>query len=523
VRNALPIVCSRVVRWLNGALWAVGSAAAAFWDKWSASGLLGHQIDAAVATAASSGGGLLSLRQYLEIALVPSTVPAGVLLIALVLGLAVSDSWDEKQSEVWEQVAGGALLLTYFKELFPRVMELGEVVVNSRETVGARALILWKMTTTAMMVASIFFSALMLGLVNDHDDGTCDCHVDGATLCTGACVGQCQLPACREREGQPPASWGVCSQAANVAACSSLGDDLCGWDTSGMASVSCLAHCLARCSATGCREIPGQPTAYGGLCEESLNNRTQCMLYHEFCEWISGGERHVLHTNTTGGLHDHHDFTPGMTVAFFFAFFIDGVVLAYDDNPVAMDSKLVKQLILSAVFSIDNLLDGLGLVPVLQDAFGDGWWFIMVLFSGCVLLGAVCTACLRRFLPHPLVHLLWFCLGTTTILYGAMELLTKGLEWPAVVGMCLVWLVLFCGDVVDDIVDAAGSVQMDKVPPWTSLSSSRQQVFAETTRSAGLVSSINDMTHSGGGAGGGTARVPPPSGPAPEPEPRWPC
>ena len=55
---------------------------------------------------------------------------------------------DEQQSEFWEQVAGGALLLTYFKELFPRVMELGEVVVNSRETVGARALIWKKMTTT---------------------------------------------------------------------------------------------------------------------------------------------------------------------------------------------------------------------------------------------------------------------------------------------------------------------------------------------------------------------------------------
>ena len=489
MHNALAIIDPLSCR---GSLARSGPlAAAAFRDKWSASGLQGYQIDAAVAT--SSGGGL-TLRQYLAIALVPSIVPSGVLLIALVLGLAVSDDWDEQQSEFWEQVAGGALLLTYFKELFPRVMELGEVVVNSRETVGARALIWKKMTTTAMMVACIFFSALMLGLANDHDDdasGTCD----GAPSCTNSCVASCKLPACREREGRPAADWGVCTAGKTADACSGLGGDLCAWDTSGTASVNCLAHCLAECS-TGCREIPGQPPAYEGLCEESLHNRTACAQYHEFCEWISGGERRVLHT--TGGVHDHQSFTPGRTVSFFFVFFIDGVVLAYDDNPVAMDSKLVKQLILSAVFSIDNLLDGLGLVPVLQDAFGDGWWGIMVLFSVCVLLGAVCTACLRKFLPDPFVHLMWFCLGTTTILYGAMELLTKGLEWPALVGMCLVWLVLFCGDCFEEVVGAAGTgrtdhVEMDEAPTWASLASSRQQVFAETTRAAGLVSSISNM------------------------------
>ena len=79
-----------------------------------------------------------------------------------------------------------------------------------------------------------------------------------------------------------------------------------------------------------------------------------------------------------------------------------------------LDLTLVRKLLLSLVFAIDNLLDGFGLVPVLKEAFGEeDWWVIMIVFSACVLAGATSTALLRYALPYPLLHLAWLSLATT--------------------------------------------------------------------------------------------------------------
>ena len=148
---------------------------------------------------------------------------------------------------------------------------------------------------------------------------------------------------------------------------------------------------------------------------------------------------------------DRPKFTPGATVAYFIGFYVDGVCLAYDDEPVAFNRKLIKKLILSAVFSIDNLLDGFGLAPVLREAFGPMWWSaVMLAFSGCVLLGAVVTAYLRYYIESPVVHVAYFSASTTAILYGALELTDRGLTLWVAAGMALVWFVLFVGDLFGD-------------------------------------------------------------------------
>ena len=148
-------------------------------------------------------------------------------------------------------------------------------------------------------------------------------------------------------------------------------------------------------------------------------------------------------------------FTPADTVAYFIGFFVDGVALAYDDNKIECNRKLVKRLILSGVFAVDNFLDGFGLAPVLRDAFGDGWWLIMVLFSLCVYLGAFCTALLRHTLPDEsfhgkMVHLVWYSIATLSILDGGMELAPHGLSLFVSLGMAITWLFLFLGDAADD-------------------------------------------------------------------------
>ena len=159
-------------------------------------------------------------------------------------------------------------------------------------------------------------------------------------------------------------------------------------------------------------------------------------------------------------------------------------------QPVRCDATLVKKMIMSLVFAVDNLLDGFGLVcldrrsnecmnewlhewpsqrralprrhswshlvssspshlissrhissslihqvPILKEAFGDDYWVCMLLFSACVLLGAVCTALLRHFAPSPVFHLIWLSLATTSILVGSLQLCSHGLSIYVMTGI----------------------------------------------------------------------------------------
>ena len=64
----------------------------------------------------------LTLRDLLTIALVPALVPALVLLLALAIAFGLGALSPPVRS-LFEQIAGGALLITYLKEIFPQVME----------------------------------------------------------------------------------------------------------------------------------------------------------------------------------------------------------------------------------------------------------------------------------------------------------------------------------------------------------------------------------------------------------------
>lgn len=273
----------------------------------------------------------LNLGARLAIGLVPSSVPAIMLVVSIGICMAIGDLPDALDSS-FEQIAGGALLITYIKELFPKVMEQGDTVVNSiiaSRGDGGASLKRTKAQITLLIVACISTSAVL--------------------------------------------------QAAAVG-------------------------------------FPGDP--FG----------------------VSASDPHA----------PHESFTPAATIPYFVGFFVDGVVLAYDDTPVRCDKTLAPKLLLSLVFAIDNLLDAFGLVPVLKIAFGGNWWIMMLGFSACVLLGAVCTALLLWMLPSPTLHLVFLSLTSTSFLVGALQLISHGLSVSCMVGVAVVWVVLFVGDLVSE-------------------------------------------------------------------------
>ena len=307
----------------------------------------------------------LTLSQRIVIGLVPATVPALVLIIALGIAVGIGEL-SESLGNASEQIAGGALLITYYKELFPNVMESGDSAVAAiiKGSTDKSTVILAKIAVTVLIVLSFSTSAIL------------------------------------------------------------------------------------QTAAAG----------FPGLNPEESGSGT--------------GAEHI--------------FTPAETIAYFIGFFVDGVVLAYDDEPVACDLSLVKKMIMSLVFAIDNLLDGFGLVPVLKEAFGEYWWVIMFVFSGCVIAGALTTAMLRHCIPSPLFHTCFLSLATTSILVGALELTPHGLSVYVCVGIVAVWVVLFVGDLVSESDEEEGDVPHlgahdlaaePHAPPSTSLWSPSHQQF----------------------------------------------
>ena len=72
----------------------------------------------------------LTLRQYLMIGLVPSSVPALVLIVALLCAIGLGELGTGTRS-AFEQIAGGALLITYLKEIFPLRVLFGSLQLLS--------------------------------------------------------------------------------------------------------------------------------------------------------------------------------------------------------------------------------------------------------------------------------------------------------------------------------------------------------------------------------------------------------
>lgn len=273
-------------------------------------------------------GGELSLVQRLMIGVVPSAIPAFVLIVALGLATAIGEL-PEPIGFAAEQVAGGALLITYMKELLPRLMEMGNAAVHSKSAgKPAKNIVRTKVLTTSLIVFWMSVSAIL---------------------------------------------------------------------------------------QSGADGFPG------------------------------------LLPPKAGEGHEKNVFTPASTIAYYAGFFVDGVCLSYDDNPVRLDKTLVKKMMFSLVFSIDNFLDGFGLVPVLKEAYGGRyWWTVMLAFSACVLLGAICTGCLRHFVLSPMFHVCFLAFATTSILVGALQLCSHGVSVWVMLGIAIVWMVLFVGDLLGE-------------------------------------------------------------------------
>mmetsp|Transcript_23904 Transcript_23904/g.39535 ORF Transcript_23904/g.39535 Transcript_23904/m.39535 type:complete len:312 (+) Transcript_23904:54-989(+) len=267
----------------------------------------------------------LTLGDRLAIALVPSSVPAIVILAALGCALVIGDLPD-----FYEEIAGGALLITYIKELFPKVAEQGETAVQYLLKGKSLSVIQCKIAATSVTVACV----------------------------TLAVIGQDGL------NGFPGEFFGMAST-----------------------------------------EVPeAQPQTY----------------------------------------------TPTMTVNYFVGFFVDGLTLAYDDVPISCDKSLFKKMIMSLVFSIDNFLDGFGLTPVYHKAFGDDWLLFFVGNAVSVLAGALSTALVLHLVPSPVVQLGWLSFATTFVLLGAIQLMPNGMNTHVMIGVVVVWVVLFAGDLTDE-------------------------------------------------------------------------
>ena len=299
------------------------------------------------ASAPRGSGASFTLGECLAIALVPSSVPCVALLLALGLAMAMGHL-PKDLVQMYEQIAGGALLITYIKELFPMVLDQAKVAAD----------------------------ALAVTAGGDATDGSRPSH--GALVCIKI--------------------WTAVLMIGSIAASAIVQTALAGF--------------------------PGVLTEEG----EGANS------LHALPQ--------ALHVGV---------FTPADTAAYYIGFFVDGVVLAYGDKPIRCDASLARTLLISLVFAIDNLLAGFGLVPVLKEAYGEEhWWLIMLAFAACILLGAVLTAALRYYAPSPVLHLVWFAFGTTSILVGALELMPYGLNIYVMLGIILVWMVLVVGDVVTE-------------------------------------------------------------------------
>ena len=82
------------------------------------------------ASAPRRSGAPFTLGECLAMALVPSSVPCLALLVALGMAMAFG-RLPEDLTQMFEQVAGGALLITYIKELFPKVMDQGTAAAEA--------------------------------------------------------------------------------------------------------------------------------------------------------------------------------------------------------------------------------------------------------------------------------------------------------------------------------------------------------------------------------------------------------
>ena len=305
---------------------------------------------------------IFSLSDLMKIAIVPATVPAAVLLVALAIAFGLGELSVPVRS-FFEQIAGGALLVTYMKEIFPMLMERLDVHVKALgpTTAATRRAKLWRWAGLVLLVV-------------------------GTTLLS------------------------ACAQAA-------------------FEGFPGMLHNNRRCGGT-VNTTPGESPA----------------IVHAGSVACTGTGKRGRSTDD-----DSAEFTQGDTLPYFLGFFVDGVVLAYDDNKVECNRKLVKTMVLSCVLAVDNFLDGFGLAPVLQEAFGDSWWLVMLAFAGCVELGAVSTALLRYLVSSTsYLHLIWFGFATLSILDGAMELAQSGLTVYVAVGMALTWLFLAMGDMAGD-------------------------------------------------------------------------
>lgn len=168
-----------------------------------------------------------------------------------------------------------------------------------------------------------------------------------------------------------------------------------------------------------------------------------------------------------GFLHDQGDeLDAGDAVPFAIAFFVDGVVLAYDAEPtevvVVPAGASVRERIriqwrrirpcfsvLTLVVSIDNAVDGVGMYQHLDEDLMPRWIYYIG-FVVVIYLGGVVTLLIRHVQSEGL-QALWYAFGAFSILVGGMELADDGLTTSVLFGFILVWAILMLGDAgVDD-------------------------------------------------------------------------
>lgn len=121
----------------------------------SGKGAKSKQIEA---SASAPLQGSFTLGQMLLMALVPSTVPGSAHLLALTLALLFGKLAGNLNG-ICEQVAGGALLITYIKELFPKVIRQCNLAIEEQARLGGGA------TGTALSFIRVWCTLLMVGSI----------------------------------------------------------------------------------------------------------------------------------------------------------------------------------------------------------------------------------------------------------------------------------------------------------------------------------------------------------------------
>jgi hypothetical protein len=143
----------------------------------------------------------------------------------------------------------------------------------------------------------------------------------------------------------------------------------------------------------------------------------------------------------------------GDTIPYFLAFASDGLVLAYD-NKLAKPFRWTD-ILLPLIMAIDNAIDVFGIASLIENVTfaQDSKWLFFLLFALSTPVGAAVITSVRFFANDDwsvYVHTFLRSFGAASIAAGALEAISAGFNLYVLIGFALSWLLSFVLDAASE-------------------------------------------------------------------------